>query len=260
MDPARFDDLTKRLATGISRRRLLRGLGSGLAGAVLAGAGFRPVSANGGNSACAHWCDGLFGDDTPAADACISAAAHGQGMCYACGPAAPDQSQKLCGTTCIPASDCCTNSDCTLPQTCGGGGTAHVCGCTPEDTATTCVGKCGAQTNNCGQPVDCGTCCTGNGGDCAAGSDCCSGICQGGTCVATVAGTCLSTDNFCAGGNGLCGNGQCYCTHNELGESLCTTAPMCFTDVSTCDDCHARGMICVSGCQCEGKPTCANPC
>src|SRR5579884_1287404 len=119
MDPTTFDELTKRLATaGASRRRVLRGLGGGLAGAALAVAGLRPAGAAkgpGGNAACARFCASVFGADTPAADACTSEAAHGAGPCYRCGPAAaPD--------------GCCSDRDCTPPATCGGGGVAGTCG------------------------------------------------------------------------------------------------------------------------------------
>ncbi|HLP86502.1 MAG TPA: right-handed parallel beta-helix repeat-containing protein [Candidatus Paceibacterota bacterium] len=34
--------------------------------------------------------------------------------------------------------------------------------CTPESTSTTCSGKCGTQTNNCGSSINCGTCTTPN--------------------------------------------------------------------------------------------------
>jgi hypothetical protein len=46
MDGERFDDLTRRMATGsTSRRRLLRNLGGTAAGAMLAGFGMRSASA-----------------------------------------------------------------------------------------------------------------------------------------------------------------------------------------------------------------------
>src|SRR5262249_40882182 len=58
MDVDRFDALTRRLTTqSPSRRRLLRGLGGSLAGAVLASVGGRSVGADpAGNSAAAAFC------------------------------------------------------------------------------------------------------------------------------------------------------------------------------------------------------------
>src|SRR6478609_9204965 len=91
MDGMRFDELAKRLATGsITRRGLLRGLGSSVAGAGMAAITSGAArAARGGNSACAHFCAQVFGADTPEAGACTSQAAHGTGLCYQCGPAAP---------------------------------------------------------------------------------------------------------------------------------------------------------------------------
>ena len=54
--------------------------------------------------------------------------------------------------------DCLDNGDCTPPETCGGGGTANQCGCTPVDMAITCAGKCGSVINNCGTAVNCPGC------------------------------------------------------------------------------------------------------
>jgi hypothetical protein len=55
---------------------------------------------------------------------------------------------------------------CTVPQTCAGGGTANVCGCTPEGDPAFCTSlskNCGqvTGTDNCGQPrtvSSCGMC------------------------------------------------------------------------------------------------------
>src|SRR5690348_11433575 len=167
MDPARFDNLVRSLTKPASRRGAL-GVVGGAALALLEtsrsdakrrhrhGNGKGTQAAGGGNSACAHFCAAVFGADTPAAGQCTSDAAHGKGLCYQCGPASNGK-QKLCGTTCLPTSGCCTNADCTLPQTCGGGGKPNVCGCI--DNGTACQGKnCGSLTNNCGQQVSCGKC------------------------------------------------------------------------------------------------------
>jgi hypothetical protein len=83
----------------------------------------------------------------------------------------------LCGCTpgglCPPISNCGTVPDgcggqkscggpCVLPQTCGGGGKANVCGCTPYVCQT---GDCGTLSNGCGGNVNCGVC----GGGCFVG-------------------------------------------------------------------------------------------
>lgn len=88
----------------------------------------------------------------------------------------------LCCSGSCQAGNCCGNADCTPPTTCGGGGVAFVCGCTPN-----CAGKaCGAD-------------------------DGCGGICQTGscpTCQSCVAGVCLNadSDNRCAT---TCCDGEC---------------------------------------------------
>src|SRR2546425_11244609 len=74
MDPSKFDDVTKALATSTSRRQALRRIGGTLTGAILAS--LFPGRLLASTSACAHFCDAVFGADTPAADQCISDAAH----------------------------------------------------------------------------------------------------------------------------------------------------------------------------------------
>jgi len=80
-----FDDLSKALARGLSRRQALQRMVGGVVAAavalVLPGRTFA-----GGTSDCAHFCDAVFGDDTPEADACIADARHGTGACYEFGP------------------------------------------------------------------------------------------------------------------------------------------------------------------------------
>jgi hypothetical protein len=64
------------------------------------------------------------------------------------------------GIQCGPATDDCGNplscGECTEPQTCGGGGTSGVCGCTSQ---MTCEGKCGSVTTECGAILECGDSC-----------------------------------------------------------------------------------------------------
>ncbi|MEZ4565386.1 MAG: hypothetical protein R2853_21930, partial [Thermomicrobiales bacterium] len=66
--------------------------------------------------------------------------------------------KKLCVDGQTDAANCgaCGNV-CTQPQTCGGGGTPGVCGCTP----TTCAAEgknCGAIPDGCGSTLTCGEC------------------------------------------------------------------------------------------------------
>jgi len=74
-------------------------------------------------------------------------------------------------TTCPQPDNCGTISDgcggtvscgpaCTAPQTCGGGGTANVCGCTPTVTMCPTGTNCGTVADGCGGTVSCGPACT----------------------------------------------------------------------------------------------------
>src|SRR4051812_18442945 len=89
-----FDDLARTLAVSASRRQALRTIGGALVGALVA-APARQVLAQ-GNSTCAQFCAAVFGAGTPAAGQCTSEAAHGQGLCYTCGPARAGGTKPIC--------------------------------------------------------------------------------------------------------------------------------------------------------------------
>jgi len=102
-------------------------------------------------------------------------------------------------TTCPTGQDCGTASDncggtlscgtCSLPDTCGGGGTANACGCQP--TSCQAQGKnCGTISDGCGQTLNCGTTCPA-GQTCGANNT--PNVCGVGTCVPLTA--CPTGDN-----------------------------------------------------------------
>jgi hypothetical protein len=112
--------------------------------------------------------------------------------------------------------------------------------CTPESGAQTCAGKCGSVTNNCQQPVDCGSCA------CDPPCDTCfvcqdqgldaPGMCvadpnqQGEACgepgqVCQATGACACTATSCTapqtcGGSGVAG--ECGCTPNSCAQTNAT--------------------------------------
>jgi hypothetical protein len=101
-------------------------------------------------------------------------------------PATATQQTSNCTPNCTDracGSDGCGGScgTCSANQVCQGG----AC-CTPEPRSATCGGRCGKWTNNCGQPVTCATCPTGqqclSNGSCAIvcteNSDCSSCGCS----------------------------------------------------------------------------------
>src|SRR5438105_2945611 len=94
MNPTWFDDLTKALATPTSRRQALRRIGGAVTGALVASWPFGHALAD--NSACTHFCNTVFGGDTPAAAQCAADAAHHKGLCYTCGPASAGGTKPIC--------------------------------------------------------------------------------------------------------------------------------------------------------------------
>ncbi len=96
-----------------------------------------------GNCGQVEACGGCPGQQTCFMSACCSPQSQGTTCAGKCGNVINNCGQTVsCGNTCV------------APQTCGGGGTQNVCGCT--DDGASCAGKdCGTTTNNCGQMVTC---------------------------------------------------------------------------------------------------------
>ncbi len=120
-----------------------------------------------------------------------------------------------CGTS--KTVDCGT---CSSLNTCGGGGTENVCGCTPKTCAQ--LGKnCGSVSNGCGGTLNCGTCLSPN--TCGGGGTANVCGCTPKTC-AQLGKNCGSVSNGCGGtlncgscsGSNTCGGGGtanvCGCT------------------------------------------------
>jgi len=81
------------------------------------------------------------------------------GACVRCTPTTCAAQGKNCGSISNGCGGTLSCGTCITPQTCGGGGTANVCGggCTP----TTCAAagaNCGSVSNGCGGTLSCGTC------------------------------------------------------------------------------------------------------
>jgi hypothetical protein len=145
--------------------------------------------------------------------------------------------------TCGPIGDGCGGTlncgTCTLPQTCGGGGTPYQCGGTAGCIPLTCAQlglACGPSGDGCGGTLNCGTCSSGN-------------TCGGGG----VAGQCGSFN-----GNGGSGGGGCTPkTCAQLGYKCGSAGDGC-GNLLNCGTCMVAGETCGGGgvpFQC-GAPPC----
>jgi hypothetical protein len=140
MDGHHFDTLARSFSTMLSRRSLGRALtGGGLAAVI--GASF-----------------GALGGDARKKRRKKKQ------------PQPLPQPAPLCTPNCIDRA--CGNDDC--GGSCGTCGADQICHggtcCTPESRNATCGGRCGTRTNNCGQPVTCATCATGQ--ECLSNGSC----------------------------------------------------------------------------------------
>lgn len=182
MDPTHFDALVQSLARFGSRRRLLTGLAGGLLAPLVAastseakrrhshrhphGHAQKDGSAshgegNGGNSACAHFCQALFAPG-PDRGQCVSEAAQGRGLCATCGD---DVSAVCCAKTngycsSYATARCCEGCtpSCAGKQ-CGDDGCGGICGCPTREEACInghCVNPCASDTNFCQDGTTCG--------------------------------------------------------------------------------------------------------
>lgn len=149
-----------------------------------------------------------------------------------CGAVTANQccTPKACqaGVDCHLADDGCGGTvecgECTDPtHTCGGSGTANVCGCAPRNDCGAVGFVCGDLPDSCGGTVSCGMCnapdtCGGGGtqgqcgctpfASCAAAGAVCGMVSDGCGGTLTCTGTCTSPQTCGGGGT----PGQCGCT------------------------------------------------
>jgi hypothetical protein len=223
VEDSRFDELSRILAQGMPRRRIL---------AVLAGAALATLRAGrAGASSCreagricredANCCSGLCGakdasgrrtcacpsDTETCRGACVTAdvfladplncgacnhrcpgIANGTAICTdgACGVVCNEGFRPCDSGLCAPADGCCTDDECPgFWDTCGGGGTPGVCGCTPR-TCETEARQCDTVPDFCGGELTCGLPACGSG-------SCCAGCCYDNTLVGIL--LCLDRQN-----------------------------------------------------------------
>ena len=290
----RFDDLARSLAQGRTRKSVLKA-GVGAIGMAVAAAlpGRARADQPQGNDDCAHFCTSVF-PPGPARGDCISAAAHGEGICFECGPAAIQPPVRvLCVDLCCAVGEICCNDHCVNPATaCTGGHVFNVatCSCVCPTGTTECAGICvntQTDTHNCGT---CGHACV-DGQLCVNGSCVCptgTVLCNN-TCVTTCTApkvlnptTCLcecptgttTCGTTCCAAGEVCTNGSCGPPpHPECEGATCATFKSCSSSNPVCvcvTSCGGNSPFCTpgstvcaglvacgAGCTCPAGSTCA---
>lgn len=199
-----LDKLAMAVAGGRSRRAVLQA-GLAVAGAaVLSLLPMRALAAS--NESCAQFCQQL--SPGKLRGKCVEDAAHGKGLCFACGPKGTNTG--LCGSTCCPPGTTCKHGQCILT---GGGIGGLICPCARGDSDDCVCVLCGSRpdiadsgficwgatantlcctdplagTSRCVHPLsdvnDCGGCDL----QCAAGEICSNGVCTTATCPPGIA-------------------------------------------------------------------------
>ncbi len=190
MEPSRFDDLTKALATSTSRRQALKAIAATLGGVFGLG---------GISTAFANCKPNGIGCNT-SSQCCSGGCCHGT-----CTNLSTTSNCGACGHTCASGQGCCggTCTDLTTPQNCGTCG--HACGANQTCQNGQCISTCPslpACNDTC--PCDASQCQT----------------CQGGSCVST-----CTSEQVCQSGNCCLPTGAIF--PFNCGETCCDPAICC---------------------------------
>lgn len=223
MDGQRFDELTRLIGSGTTRRRILKLIGGGAAAGLLRPGAARAGFCTGAGDSCAV-------DQTCCSQSCVDE------VCQCSGTGSP----------CIDDGDCCANNEC-IENICS---FCRIEGIACEDDSDCCVGlscdgdsglcavSCGGELDRCVTDDDCcaGYACVSDGGkglfcfalpaECEIDGDCdpCY-ACEFGTCVWQCETTC-----------GVCNEGVCGtdCRAGE-GDSCCGAGEICNQSNGVCD-------------------------
>jgi hypothetical protein len=233
MDGNRFDDLTKALAAGASRRGVLRGLA-----AAAAGAGLTLLGRRGAEAACRN-----FSRPCEEGDRCCRGAVCRGGACT-CPPDKLTCQSMSSGTRCVDpcpigqvlGADCRCLCVTTLHRPVKG-----KCPCSEDDAECRRADECCSGFCNTDQGV-CSGSCTLLGGECLEGAECCSRVCSEelGQCVRP----CRRDGASCTEGAECC-SGFC---DGKLGEC----GPSCLPDGEPCGKGGECCGFCYLGSCCSG--------
>jgi hypothetical protein len=147
-----FDELSKAVAAGLTRRRLIGLAGAGVGSGIFASVA--PTAAAHGPGACQAFCGKTSFISGPAHASCLQA-------CKKCGGNISGICTGVTGTSvcCADGTSCCVNSAgapfcCPSGQICSGG----VCVVPPSFCVPTCVGDtCAGSATSCSQACAAGT-------------------------------------------------------------------------------------------------------
>lgn len=238
MDDSRFDALTKALASGRSRRSVLKGL-LGLGGSLAAGGTLRGGDARAARRPTRPVTTQVFcpGHLIPDGDKCV------------CPTGLSKCGSECCNTTSVPQSDpgyteCCDGSCCN--GACYG--EERCCPTTNRGDASFPLPP---SHKFCTTPK--GPQCCESGDLCCTVDGCCDTLCYGGT---SGRANCCPLDKICAGGNAsasVCCTGNQTCCHGGTNANICvdlTVEGHCCTDADCNDSCLVCSdqHICVPKC------------
>ena len=221
-----LDNVARTLASGASRRDILKQLGRGVAGvavlSALPGTAEATEKDKRGNKACVEFCKQLPKRER---GECVSQAAHGKGPCYECGPKAPHGTEReLCNGKCCPTNFECRGNTSEHPNPCvcraGFDISPEVCICPENHVACR-----GANQTECCPP----------GWFCKAAQEaaCCPKREQ--VCGTRGSAFCCADGEYCCNGNSCCPVGATCCSGPSAGDSwCCPSGQVCGTERGTC--------------------------
>jgi hypothetical protein len=264
MDGNEFDNMTRRLAKGHSRRSILRGLVGGGAAVLATGAGSALAKPSPDKKVTVCHYDASTGQSVEISIAQKALAKHlqnnpqdYQGACAACTPVNCQYGAwsewGVCSAECGGGTQTSTRGVVSQPS-CGGAACSeaqqvqqqecntHACPCVPQ--VVDCADLCGTVLDNCGGEVEC-----------TAGCNCDSVPCTEGVCGSQL-DTCGKTIGFCVDHTVTCEPGYC----GPLFDACGTQVGGCVDFTKTCspnacgplyDDCGQLVSYCQQGCPCE---------
>ncbi|MEZ4565052.1 MAG: hypothetical protein R2853_20190 [Thermomicrobiales bacterium] len=286
MDDRRFDELSKHLGTGLSRKGILRLLG-GVGAAGLAASGLLQAAdakkkgknkkrkkkhKNGGSGASQEGASGCHRDQDCQVQTCKTATCNKDGTCSYTpidgrkGPKCASSGKICCKGECKSGDTCCTPKTCKdvegkcgdkIPDGCGG---TIRCDCPDKECQDATCDKDG----NCKYtPID-----GKQGPECHdKGEICCAGKCKSGDTCCTPK-TCKDVEGKCGDKipDGCGGTIRCDCPDKECQAATCVGDKCKYTpiDGEQGPECNGKGDICCSGkcvktdTLCGG--TCSNAC